>query len=439
MFTDRRHLRDHQESRLRSVLASVIPGNTFYAEKLAGIDLAKARLADLPFTTKAELLSDQERHPPYGRMLSLPHELYSRLCQTSGTTTGRPLYWLDTPESWNAMLGCWEQMFRLIGMRKDDRLFFPFSFGPFLGFWTAFDFATRNGYFTLPGGGMTSSARLRFLQEHRVTVVYCTPTYALHLAEVAVNEGIELPASGVRMLIVAGEPGGSIPETRRRIETAWGARVIDHSGMTETGPMAVECWQAPGGLHMLEADYFAEAINPANDKEVSPGETGELVVTNLSRTASPLVRYRTGDLVQVDIEPCPCGCIFARLKGGILGRVDDMIHLRGNNLYPSAIENLLRRFPEVAEYRVVVEETPTLSNLRIEIEPLPSASNSILADRISKMVRDELLFRAEVLCVAPGSLPRFEMKATRFVRGDYRSRSASPPPSPVHRSGGEGS
>jgi phenylacetate-CoA ligase len=416
MFTDRRQLREHQESRLRSVLVSLQPGNKFYAEKLAGLDLVKAQLTDLPFTTKAELLADQERHPPYGRALSLPLDRYARLCQTSGTTTGRPLCWLDTPESWNAMLGCWEQMFRLVEMRKDDRLFFPFSFGPFLGFWTAFDYATRTGYFTLPGGGMTSSARLRFLQEHCVTVVYCTPTYALHLAEVAAKEGIDLPAGSARMLIVAGEPGGSIPETRRRIETAWGARVIDHSGMTEIGPMAIECWQVPGGLHILEADYIVEVIDPATGKEVSPGQIGELVVTDLGRTGSPLVRYRTGDLAQLDIGPCACGCIFARLKGGVLGRVDDMIHLRGNNVYPSAIENLMRRFPEVAEYRMVVEETPTLSHLRIEIEPVPSASNSILVDRISKMVRDELLFRVEVVCVVPGSLPRYEMKAQRLVR-----------------------
>jgi phenylacetate-CoA ligase len=335
------------------------------------------------------------------------------------------------------MLGCWAQMFELVEIRVDDRLFFPFSFGPFLGFWTAFDYATRKGYFTLPGGGMTSTARLRFMQEHRVTALFCTPTYALHLAEVAAKEGIDLPASTVRILIVAGEPGGSIPETRRRIETAWGARVIDHSGMTEIGPMAAECWQAPGGLHVLEADYIVEVIDPATGKEVSPGQTGELVVTNLGRTGSPLIRYRTGDLAQLDLGPCACGCVFARLKGGILGRVDDMIHLRGNNVYPGAIENLLRRFPEVAEYRVEVEETSTLSNLRIEIEPVPSASSSILVDRISKMVRDELLFRADVVCVAPGSLPRFEMKATRFVRGDYRARSASP--SPIPRSAGEGS
>jgi phenylacetate-CoA ligase len=262
---------------------------------------------------------------------------------------------------------------------------------------------------------MSSAARLRAIQDNRITVVLCTPTYALHLAETAVHEKIDLAKSPVRMVIVAGEPGGSIAETRRRIEKAWAARVIDHSGMTEIGPVAAECWEQPGGLHVLESDYLAEVIEPGSARPLESGKIGELVLTNLTRTASPLVRYRTGDLVQIDTEPCKCGSVFLRLNGGILGRADDMIHLRGNNVYPSAIENLVRRFPEVAEYRVVVEETEALANLRIEIEPMPSADGAILVDHIGKQLRDELLFRAEVICVKPGSLPRFEMKAKRLI------------------------
>src|SRR2546423_908218 len=138
-------------------------------------------------------------------------------------TPRQPLRWLDTPESWGWMLGLWRQMFARIGLRSDDRLFFPFSFGPFLGFWTAFESAVRDGYFVVPGGGMSSAARLRFLLDHAITVVFCTPTYALHLSEVATAERIDLAGSPVRLLVVAGEPGGSISETRQRIEAAWGA------------------------------------------------------------------------------------------------------------------------------------------------------------------------------------------------------------------------
>jgi phenylacetate-CoA ligase len=419
-----------QAEQLRALLAAILPHNRFYACKLAaaGVDAVSLithhsslitpypLLAQLPLTTKAELVADQEAHPPYGTALTYPVERYNRLHQTSGTTTGRPLRWLDTPESWQALLDIWQDKFDLMGLWPGDRLFFPFSFGPFLGFWAAFAAASRAGYLSLPGGGMSSAARLRFLLEHQVTVVFCTPSYALHLAETARAEGIDLAASPVRMLVVAGEPGGGIPATRRHIEAAWGARLFDHYGLTEVGPTAVECLENPGGMHVMERDYIAEVIDPASGAPVPPGRPGELVVTNLCRVGSPLIRYRTGDLVRVDPEPCPCGRAWLRLAGGVLGRTDDMIHLRGNNLYPTALEAILRRFAEVAEYRVTVDRTGPLTEVRIEVEPLPAACNAGLAGRVGRAVRNELFFRAEVAEVPPGSLPRFEMKAKRVVQ-----------------------
>jgi phenylacetate-CoA ligase len=407
--------------RLRALLAEILPRNAFYAGKLGGMDPSNSR--NLPFTTKAELLADQQAHPPYGSDLTYPRERYCRLHQTSGTA-GRPLRWLDTAESWRWMLDCWEAMFQIVGVRGDDRLFFPFSFGPFLGFWTAFEAAARRGCLCLPGGGMSSGARLRFLLDNEATVILGTPTYALHLAEVAAAEGIELASSSVRMLILAGEPGASIPATRRQIEAAWGARVFDHSGMTETGPAAIECPENPAGLHLLEDDYLAEIIDPNTGQAVAAGTIGELVLTNLGRWGSPLVRYRTGDLVQADPKPCPCGRSFLRLKGGILGRTDDMIHLRGNNVHPGALEAVIRRFAEVAEYRVEVDRSGPLAALRIEVEPSGAAVD--LAERVGQAIRDELLFRAEVTAVPPGSLPRFEMKARRIHhKGTKNTKKAS--------------
>jgi phenylacetate-CoA ligase len=401
-----------QRERFDALLADFLPRNPFYAARLKNAD--PADFARLPWTTKADLLDDQAAHPPYGSVLSYPRERYCRLHQTSGTS-GRPLRWLDTRESWDWMLGCWDRMFAMIGLRPDDRLFFAFSFGPFLGFWTAYDAATRAGRFCLPAGGMSSGARLRLLLDNEATVLFCTPTYALRLAEVARADGIDLAGSPVRAVVVAGEPGGSIPATRARIEAAWGARVFDHSGMTEIGPAAIECQANPAGLHVLEEDYIAEVIDPTTGEPVPAGEGGELVLTNLGRTGSPLVRYRTGDLVRVDPRPCPCGSPYLRLDGGILGRCDDMIHLRGNNVYPGAIEALLRRFPEVAEYRVEVDQAASLPALRIEVEPL-NGSGGDLVERIDRAIRDEFLFRADVRLVPPGSLPRFEMKARRFIK-----------------------
>ncbi len=417
---DRPQLAELQRERLRAMLAEVLPRNPFCARKFAGAGLSAtdvttpADLARLPFTTKAELIADQETNPPYGSVLTYAVGRYFRLHQTSGTTTGRPMRWLDTPESWRWHHDLWETQFRVVGLRPGDRLFFPFSFGPFLGWWAAFDAASKLGYFCLPGGGMSSSGRLRFLFDNQATVLLCTPTYALRLAEVAAEEGVRLAGSSVRLLIVAGEPGGSIPATRGRIEAAFGARVFDHSGMTEAGPLGIECPENPAGLHLLEADCIVEVIDPPTGKPVPAGELGELVLTNLGRWGSPVIRYRSGDLVRVDPRPCPCGRALVRLEGGILGRSDDMIHVRGNNLYPGAVEAVVRRFAEVAEYRVEIDAGAALAELRIEVEPVPGCPGDELAQRVGKAVRDELFFRAEVKAVPPGALPRFELKARRF-------------------------
>jgi phenylacetate-CoA ligase len=325
------------------------------------------------------------------------------------------LRWLDTPESWNWCLDCWQRNYDIIGLRKEDRLYFPFSFGPFLGFWTAFEAASRRGNLCLPGGGMSSSARLRHMLENQATIVLATPTYALRLAEVACEEGIDLAASPVRAVIIAGEPGGSIPAIRERIESAWGARVFDHSGMTEAGPLAIECNGQRGGLHVLETECIAEVIDPVTGQPQSEGDVGELVLTNLGRWGSPLLRYRTGDLVRLDPLPCPCGRIEQRLKDGILGRTDDMFHVRGNNVYPSAVEALIRQVPEVAEYRVEVIPSGPTPSLVVEVEPATAALASTVVEQVEKVIRDALLFRARVVAVAPGSLPRFEMKARRVV------------------------
>ncbi len=402
---------DLQRERLADLLAAILPHNPFYARKFAGHDLTDFNR--LPFTTKAELLADQAQTPPYGTNLTYPLTRYSRFHQTSGTS-GRPLRWLDTPESWQWTLDNWDVMYRLAGLRSGDRLFFAFSFGPFLGFWTAFEAASRLGYLCLPGGGMSSSARLRFLLDNEATVVLCTPTYALRLAEVAKEEHLDLASSSVRALIVAGEPGGNVPATRQRIEAAWGARVFDHSGMTEIGPTAIECEANPGGLHIVETAFLPEVIDPANGQAVAPGTPGELVLTNFGRVGSPLIRYRTGDLVLADPQPCPCGWTFLRLVGGIRGRVDDMIVIRGNNVYPSALQTILHRFPEVVEYRIEVDRTASLPSLRIDVE-LTDDADATVTSRIEQTIHTELLFRAELRAVPPGSLPRFEMKARRVV------------------------
>lgn len=410
-----------QANRLKDLLGQVIPANPFWTKKYAaaGVDLNSIHVWDdirrLPLTAKSELVEDQLAHPPYGTNLTFPVAEYSRLHQTSGTTTGRPLRWLDTPASWNWMLDCWSTIYRLLGLRRDDRLCFPFSFGPFLGFWAGFEGAARQGNLCLAAGGMSSEARLKLILENQVTWIGCTPTYALRLAEVAAAQGIDVSQSSVRAVLVAGEPGGSISSVRARISELWGARVFDHWGMTEIGPLATECEDDPDCLTVNESACIPEIIDPETGEPSTTGK-GELVITNLGRIGSPLIRYRTGDLVEVDASPHPSGRTWMRLKGGIQGRTDDMLIIRGNNVFPSSIEEIVREFPAVAEFRIVVTRHREMQHIRLELEPDPTANPQSLAESISAAIKQKLQFHAEIKLVPRDSLPRFEMKAKRLVR-----------------------
>jgi phenylacetate-CoA ligase len=405
-------------AKLRELLAAILPANPFYSAKLRGFG-PDSYLATLPFTLKQELMEDQQAHPPYGSNLTYPLDRYTRFCQTSATTTGTPMRWLDTPESWDWMIHNWMRVYQAGGVGVRDRIFFAFSFGPFLGFWVGFEAANRLGCLAIPGGGMRSAARLGTMIETSATVLCCTPTYAIRLAEVAAEENIDLATAQVQTLIVAGEPGGSVPATRNQISKLWrGARVVDHHGMTEIGPVSYGCPKRPGVLHVIEESYIAEVIDPLTGQPVARGITGELVLTNLGRLGSPLIRYRTSDMVQAAPEEvCECGTRDLALNGGILGRTDDMLVVRGVNVYPSAVENILRSFEAVTEYRVEIQNHRTLPELSIQIEPAPAhAHDSTLPHRLEAALTNAFALRIPVSVVPPGSLPRFEMKARRWVQ-----------------------
>jgi phenylacetate-CoA ligase len=327
--------------------------------------------------------------------------------------------WLDTPESWNWMLENWRRVFETAGVTAEDRVLFAFSFGPFLGFWTAFEAALNIGCLCLPGGGLSSAARLKIIIENEVTVLCCTPTYAVRLAEEAVSEGIELTQARVRLIVVAGEPGGSIPTTRARIQKLWnGARVFDHHGMTEVGPVSFECPAQPGTLHIIESSYYAEVVDPATGEAVEPYSPGELVLTTLGRAAMPLLRYRTGDLVVLAPEtPCACGRHDLALPGGILARTDDMVVIRGVNIFPSAVEDVMRRCEGLADYRVLIRSTRAMTELELEVEPASSCGDKNgLITVLEREMRAAFALRIPVKLVPRGTLPRFEMKAKRWVK-----------------------
>jgi phenylacetate-CoA ligase len=391
---------------VRAGLGDVLAANAFWRKRLHDVrgwdDFER-----LPLTTKAELLADQASHPPFGTNLTIPLEHYVRVHQTSGSSGAQPLRWLDTAESWEWWLRIWaEHVYRAAGVKAADRVFFAFSFGPFIGFWSAFGGAQRLGALAISGGAMTSEQRLRSMLDLEATVLLSTPTYALRLADVASELGLDLRGSGIRVTIHAGEPGASIPATRAAIEDAYGAASFDHSGMTELGPTGFSCSQRDG-IHLIESEFIFEVL----DLEGRAADEGELVATNLGRWGMPLIRYRTGDRVKASREPCACGSPFMKMIGGIKGRVDDMFTVRGVNLYPSQVEDIVRRHSEVAEFVIERRRERQMDEVSLLIE---TAGDGFSTERLEADLRQALGVRLECRLVERGTLPRSELKAKRI-------------------------
>ncbi|QDV71345.1 Phenylacetate-coenzyme A ligase [Rosistilla carotiformis] len=396
-----------QLERFNRLVETILPHNAFHAERLVDIPFplrSLGELRQLPTLTKADLIAAGDTFPP--RFHTFDASRYIRLHRTSGTT-GRPLPLLDTADDWQWWIDTWQFVLDAADVTSDDRAFMAFSFGPFIGFWSANDALAARGAMVIPGGGLSTAARLTLLQDSDATILCCTPTYALHMADVAKAEEIPIESSSIRCVIVAGEPGGSIPEVRQRIEAAWGAKVIDHSGATEIGPWGVGTTDGTS-LQVIESEFIAEFLlkdgTPADE-----GQLSELVLTNLGRIGAPMIRYRTGDLVRPHWEHQDT-CRFIRLQGGVLGRADDMVVVRGVNVFPSSIERVIRSFPELGEFRILLSKQGQMDQVRVEVEDPQNDPQ-----RIGKQFEATIGLRIDVKIVPPDSLPRFEAKARRVI------------------------
>ncbi|MGE5264426.1 MAG: phenylacetate--CoA ligase family protein [Acidobacteriota bacterium] len=406
----------HQTARMQTLLREMLASNSFYGAKLRQAGFTDARdfrsikdITHIPFTHKQELVDDQDAYPPFGSNLTYPLDRYIRLHQTSGTT-GKPMRWLDTRESWDWWARCWGAVYNGAGIDDKDRIYFAFSFGPFIGFWAAWAGSEKIGALAISGGAQDSYQRLRNLMDLQATALCCTPSYALHLAEVAQKEKINLHESGVRKIVVAGEPGGSIPGTKARIEEAWNAKLTDHTGATEVGAHGFTC-VAQSGVHLNEGEFLIEVIDPRSGQ---PSDEGELVITNLDRVGSPNLRYRTGDQVKLIHDQCDCGRTFARMEGGIIGRIDQMLIVRGVNIFPSAIEAIVRSFPEVQEFAVEIDRVDEMDQIQIRVEVVGENPQAVV-DAIARDASHRLGLRVGVSLATPETLPRFELKARRFT------------------------
>jgi phenylacetate-CoA ligase len=410
-----------QLARLRKQLAHAAAHSPFYTRKLraAGVKVTSVRTLDdlrrLPFTTKDELKDNQAEKPPWGDVLAVPFAEVLRIHMTSATT-GRPLAFLDTKDDWYGFYHSYARSLHAFGVRREDMVMAAFSYGPWIGYWSGFYAAQDLGCLVFPAGGLSTDQRIDALLNYPITVLGCTPSYALFLAEHAAQKGIDLAKdTKVRLTWHTGEPGASIPATKAKIETAFGAKAYDLPGLTEIAAWGFEC-DARAGLTHVHEDYCYPEVLDEQDRPVGPGGRGELVFTSLYRKAMPLLRYRTRDIVQVSDRRCPCGRTLLAFEGGVHARLDDMKKVRGIIVYPRRVEEIVRPHDGVDEFQIVFRRRDGLDDILVRIDPAPALSRTQrdgLCATLAGALQVGLGIRVTVEATEPGALPRWDHKARR--------------------------
>nr|MDP2190734.1 hypothetical protein [Rhodoferax sp.] len=413
-------------SRLQALVHYVYEHSPFYRQKFDHIGLKPLDIRTLedykrkvPPTEKSEFIDLQLADPPYGPTLALPFEFVAHHAETSGTT-GKPLsipYTMyDTVrygESW--VYGFWG-----LGIRPSDSFYFAFGWGNFAGFWSAYWGARRLGCRVISGGGLDTKGHIEAIMRLRPTVLISTPTFALRMASVAAEMGVDLASSSIKYTYHAGEPGPTaLPAMREAIEKAWGAKAGELLGIAEIDALAPGCPNGDG-VHLNEMNCFAWSMDPDTGEEVADGQIGENVVTSYANTGQPLLNYRTHDLVRRG-SGCSCGRTWTKFEGAVLGRTDFMVTVRGTNVYQTAIENLIGQMPEISNsYELVLTREEDNDVMTIRFEPVkaladkPDAWDDI-AKRLSDRIHAGLHVRLRTVVVAPESLARYELKTKRIV------------------------
>ena len=432
----RERLEALQLAKLRRHCEWAAARSAWYRRRFAseGFDPGQLRSLDdlrrVPLLTRDDWMASQEAKPPFGEIPVVGGEGAIRVHTTSGTTGRGPLRALDSRKDWAWIAEMWCYGIWGCGIRPADTAYIAFGYGSFIGFWGLHYAMEKVGVLNVPGGAQSTEARVLQIVDFGATVVAATPTYALRLAQEAERLGVDLRASDVSRLILSGEPAGSIPQTKALIEELWGAKAFDTAGMTEIGTIMVfECAHQPGGTHIIEDHVLEEVLDPVSLEPVGVGERGERVVTSFGRGTIPLLRYRTGDLVcRIPASACRCGRGFDIYEGGILGRVDDMKVIRGTNVYPRAIEAIVREFPEVEEFQTVISREGIRDEITLRVELKAGCTERAwgqLSDALHRRLahaHEGLNFRVDR--AAPGRLPRFELKAKRMI--DLREPAAAP-------------
>lgn len=416
----------HQLDRLGKQLATVARRSAHYKRVFAacGFDPQDFRSLDdlrkLPLTRKTDYVRGLEQDPPFGTFRAIDSTDAVRVHFSSGTTA-RP-----APVLWSAFdLGRWADLyaryFYAQGLRRGDVFHCMFGYSWFVGGLGATQAAQHLGALVIPGGSVDTARQIDTILEYRPKCVIGTPSFMAHIAEAAMGRGGDLAASSVEMVCVGGEPGGNIPGTRKRLEGLWGAKMFDCYGALECQPIG---WDTAAQIGPTLAEDFihVEILDPETDEPVPDGTPGVLVLTHLDKQACPLVRWWTGDIVVRDSSPAPDGRTHARLTGGVQGRADDMLIVRGVNLFPSAVEDIVRAHPGTTnEYVLVIDDsmkdpdTGMLRSVRLRVERAQGGDGTLAAN-LKAALRAKLNVSFDVEVLDEGTLPRTVHKATRVIR-----------------------
>lgn len=379
-----------------------------------------ADLARFPVVQKSDLRAAQEAAPPFGDYLCIEPSAVARIHGTSGTT-GRPTVFGIGRDDWERIGEAHARILWGAGIRPGDTVLIASFFSLYLGSWGALEGCERLGATAFPfGAGMPGQTLMavQWARDLRPTAFYGTPSYALHFAETARRDGIDPASLGLRTLFFSGEPGAGIPATKRQIEATFGGRCIDMGSMAEMTPWMTnaECAHRTG-MHLWQDIVFTQVCDPETFAPVPYGAEGTPVYTHLERTSQPMIRLVSGDRARWTDEPCPCGRTYPRLPAGLYGRIDDMFIVRGENIYPSAIEDTLRAIDGFGgEFRVIISRRETMDELLVRAEYAAArVDTAALGATMKERLRARLGVTPIIELVPEGTLPRSEFKARRVI------------------------
>ena len=418
--------------RLQEVCHYAHANSAFYRRKWdeAGFHPSQLRSLEsfedkVPVITKRDLRESQAKLPPFGEYLCVPESDVFHVHGTSGTT-GRPTTFAISRQDWEAIANAHARVMWGMGIRPSDTVFLAAIFSLYLGSWGALAGAERLGARAFPFGagapGMSARAA-SWLAQIRPAVFYGTPTYALHLAEVAVKEGLNPREFGLRILVFSGEPGASIPSVIEKLEAAYGAKVLDSGSMAEMTPWmsAAGSAQSSPGMLLWQDIVYTEVCDPKTFRRVRYGSRGTPVYTHLERTSQPMIRLLSGDLTTWEDGPNPCGRTYPSLPQGVFGRIDDMFTIRGENVYPSEIDAVLNQIADYGgEHRVCITREGAMDELVLRVEPTAEAftdgarTQQFKSD-VHRSILKTLAVRAVIEIVAPQTFPRTDFKARRVI------------------------